>query len=95
MVGTPFSNWVKERVNARHAKIKEEEELGIEMDPEIGAKFKESQAISTSNGNSYNLCKASARRRRSKATLKESKRLESQRQSEIVTKLARIQEMEH
>ena len=42
-------------------------------------------------GSSNNLMKATARRRRGKAEIKEQRRAEEQKQSEIVRKLARIE----
>ena len=45
-------------------------------------------------GNSHNLLKVSAKRRRSKETIKEEKRLEAQRQREITAKLDRIAQLE-
>ena len=40
IVGTPFREWVKARVDERHLKIAEERQLLIEMDPEVGAVYK-------------------------------------------------------
>ena len=45
-------------------------------------------------GNLNHLMKASSKRRRGKAEIKEQKRAEAQQQSEIVRKLARIEELE-
>ena len=45
-------------------------------------------------GSSNNLMKATARRRRGKAEIKEQRRAEEQKQSEIVRKMARIDELE-
>ena len=42
-----FSKWVKERVDARHAKVIEQKDLGIMMDPDIAAIFKASTAVSS------------------------------------------------
>merc|ERR1712091_168034 len=35
LVGKPFDEWIDERVNARHEKRAEENNLNIQMDPEI------------------------------------------------------------
>ena len=35
IIGEQFAHWVEERVKERNAKIKEEREMGLEMDPEI------------------------------------------------------------
>ena len=45
-------------------------------------------------GSSNNLMKATARRRRGKAEIKEQQRTEDRKQKEIVKKLAQIEEME-
>ena len=45
-------------------------------------------------GTSNNLMKAGAKRRRSKAQIKEERQLESHRQREIVEKLSRIEQLE-
>ena len=42
-----FSKWVKDQVAARHAKVMEQKDLGIVMDPEIAAIFQASTAISS------------------------------------------------
>ena len=34
-VGEPFKKWVDARVGERHEKVKEKEELYVELDPEI------------------------------------------------------------
>ena len=39
VVGEPFGEWVKERVIARNAKIIDEQQLAIDLDPEIAAAF--------------------------------------------------------
>ena len=42
-----FSKWVKAQVAARHAKVIEQKNLGIMMDPEIAAIFQASTAVSS------------------------------------------------
>ena len=46
LVGKPFADWVKNKVNQRHSKVADERELHIEMDPEIAAIYQRSQAVS-------------------------------------------------
>ena len=46
MVGAPFRDWVNQQVNIRHAKVKDDRNMNIELDPEIFNVFKASQAIS-------------------------------------------------
>ena len=38
-VGEPFRKWVDARVGERHEKVKEKEELYVELDPEIAKVF--------------------------------------------------------
>ncbi len=45
-VGRPFEEWVNQRIEARHQRIAEDRDLNIELDPEIAALFKASNAIS-------------------------------------------------
>lgn len=53
IVGQPFRNWVIQKQNARHQKVADEKDMYIQMDPEIAAIYKQSQAVSTNNGSSY------------------------------------------
>ena len=46
LVGKPFELWVNQRIENRHAKIAEDRDLNIEMDPEIAAIFQASNAVS-------------------------------------------------
>ena len=66
LVGQPFRAWVDQLVDNRHEEIAESKQLYIEMDPEIAEIYNRSKAVSTSQGSSFNLMKASAKRRRSK-----------------------------
>ena len=45
LVGEPFKEWVEARVNERH-ELQREQDDQIEMDPEIAAIFKKSNATS-------------------------------------------------
>ena len=42
IVGKPFVDWVKSKVDQRHAKVADERELHIEMDPEIAVIYQKS-----------------------------------------------------
>ena len=75
-VGEPFRKWVDEKVGLRHEKVKEKEEMYVELDPEIAKVFRASKAVSTSNGRSYHMMKATATRRRTKEEIKREKELE-------------------
>ena len=94
IVGEAFKNWVDERVNVRHEKIKDDGKKMIEMDPEIAAIYQKSKAISTSNGKMYQLFKESAKPRRTKAEIKEARLQEDAEKLEIELKLKRFEEMQ-
>ena len=88
LIGQPFRAWVDRLVDSRHEEIAEQKQLYIEMDPEIASIYNQSKAVSTSQGSSFNLMKASAKRRRSKKQIEEEKKQEALRQAEIEQKLA-------
>ena len=46
IVGNQFSEWVKSQMQKRNDKIKAEQDMLIDMDPEIAAIFKASQSVS-------------------------------------------------
>ena len=46
MVGSPFAKWVEEQMVKRNEKIKAEQDMLIDMDPEIAEIFRSSQAVS-------------------------------------------------
>ena len=52
IVGRPFVDWVKTRVNERNAALIKDRNLGIAMDPAIAAAFHASTAVSVSASNS-------------------------------------------
>ena len=93
-VGDPFNKWVDERVGDRHEKVKEKEDMFVELDPELAKVFKESKAVSTNNGRSYHMMKSSAKPRRTKQEIKEAKAMEEARKLEIDLKLQRYEEMQ-
>lgn len=76
LIGQPFRAWVDRLVDTRHEEIAEQKQLFIEMDPEIANIYNQSKAVSTSQGSSFNLMKASAKRRRSKKQIEEEKKQE-------------------
>ena len=92
-VGNAFREWVDKRVGLRHEKVKDKEELYVELDPEIAKVFRASNAVSTSNGRSYHMMKATAKPRRTKEEIKRDKELEEARKLEIELKLERYEEM--
>ena len=93
-VGDTFKNWVDEKVDERHEKIKEDGNKMVEMDPELYESYKKSKAISTSNGNMHHLFKESTKPRRTKAEIKEARLQEAAEKLEIELKLKRLAEME-
>ena len=46
VVGQPFAVWVKSQMEKRNDKIKAEQDMLIDMDPEIAEIFKSSQSVS-------------------------------------------------
>ena len=87
IVGEPFRDWVQEKVNERHQKIKESKDMLVELDPEIAQIFQQSTSVSVSKGNSAMLMKMSAKRRRTKQEIIEEKRREMEKQADIEFKL--------
>ena len=94
LVGQPFRTWVDRLVDKRHHEIAEKRKLYIELDPEVAAIFNKSQAVSTSQGSSFNLMKASAKRRRSKKQIEEEKLQEELHQREVERKMQAFDEMQ-
>jgi hypothetical protein len=71
VVGDLFKQWVDGEISKRNDKIVEEQNLAINMDPEIYAAFKASNHVSVQNGASGYLMKASSSRRRTKTEITE------------------------
>ena len=46
MIGQPFQDWVDNRIAERNAKVTEDKNMSIAMDPEIAALFKASTSVS-------------------------------------------------
>ena len=46
IVGPPFAQWVKTQMEKRNDKIKSEQDMMIDMDPEIAEIFRASQSVS-------------------------------------------------
>ena len=61
IIGQPFQNWVNQRIERRNAKISSDQNLSIQMDPEIAELFKNSTSVSVSKGVSGNLMKETAK----------------------------------
>ena len=47
VVGKPFGEWVRERIEERNYKVAVEKNLLIQMDPEVAETFKKSTAVSS------------------------------------------------
>ena len=94
IVGAPFKDWVARMVDIRHEGVVDKKDMSILMDPEIAQIYSQSRAVSTSNGISYNLMKASAKRRRTKQEIKEQEEQEILEKAEIEDKVARFDLME-
>jgi hypothetical protein len=74
-VGEPFKVWVDDKIKERHAKIKDQQDMLVSLDPDIARIFSESTAVSVSKGNSANLFKISAQRRRTTQEIQLEKQL--------------------
>ena len=81
-------------MKARHKKVADERNLNIAMDAEIAKIYQASTAVSVSKGNSHNLMKMTAKRRRSRKQIEEEKLDEEMRLAEVEAKLARFAQME-
>ena len=46
VLGTAFTDWVKEQIEERNEAVKEKGEMNIELDPDIAAAFKASSSVS-------------------------------------------------
>ena len=58
-VGDPFKTWVDEEIAKRNNKLVQEQNLTIDMDPEVAAAFMASQHVSVQTGCSGQLMKVS------------------------------------
>ena len=60
LIGPVFKQWVDGEIEKRNQKILEDQDMVIDMDPDILAAFRASHHVSTQNGASGHLMKASA-----------------------------------
>jgi hypothetical protein len=93
IVGKPFKDWVDGKIKERHAKVKEQQDMLVSLDPDIARIFAESTAVSVSKGSSHHLMKASAQRRRTTQEIQLEKQLRIQKQAEIEKKLAELEKL--
>ena len=47
VVGTQFSDWVRQQIDERNEKLTSDHNLNIELDPEIAAAFRASSQVSS------------------------------------------------
>ena len=66
----------------------------INMDPEVASIFTQSTSVSTSKGNSSNLMRAGARRRRTRAEIEEERLREQDEKNAVFEKLEMIEKMQ-
>ena len=71
VVGEPFSNFVRERIEHRNEKLTDRNDLNVEVDPEILDVIRRSTNVSTQVGCSAHLLKVGSKRRRTKAEIEE------------------------
>lgn len=64
------------------------------MDPEVAQVFRNSTAVSTANGSSFQMMKMTAVRRRGKQEILDAKAAEARKQAEIEAKLAKYEQYE-
>ena len=76
VIGNPFSDFIRERVNERNESLAERRDLNVEIDAEFLDVIRASSAVSTTKGNSAMLCKVGSKRRRTKAEMDEFKSLQ-------------------
>ena len=76
IVGDEFSKWVDKMIDQRNKKVKEENNMMIDMDEDIAKVFRESTSVSLAKGNSAHLMKISSKRRRTKREIEEEKQEE-------------------
>ena len=94
LVGEPFSKWVDGRVNARNEKILNEQDLLIEMDPELAGIFRQSTSMSLTKGTASHLMKMSSKRRRPRKQIQEEKRQEKIQKLEVERKIQQYDQLE-
>ena len=46
VMGTVFTDWVKEKIDERNEEVKEKGDMHIELDPDVAEAFKNSTAVS-------------------------------------------------
>ena len=46
VMGTVFTDWVKERIDQRNKEVKDKNDMNIELDPDIAEAIKNSTAVS-------------------------------------------------
>ena len=46
VLGTTFTNWVKEQIEARNEEVREKKDMNIELDADVAAAFTASTSVS-------------------------------------------------
>ena len=73
MIGEPFVNFVRSRVEFRNDSLALRHDMNVEIDPEIMDIIMGSTAMSTQKGSSAHLLKVGSKRRRTRAEIEEIK----------------------
>ena len=94
IIGQPFSEFVKERMNERNEQLAERQDLNIEIDPQILSVIQNSSQISTTAGSSYALLKAGSKRKRSRADMAEARLMQESQLADLEERESRIRELE-
>lgn len=71
VIGSDFTDWIKRCVSTRNVSMAEKRDMNVQIDPEILAVIRASNAVSTQKGSSAALLKIGSKRRRTKAELDE------------------------
>ena len=76
VIGSEFSDWVRERIEMRNEELANRQDLNIEIDQEFFEIIKNSTAVSTTTGSSAHLLRIGNKRRRTRAEIEEFRQLQ-------------------
>ena len=93
ILGDEFSKWVDKKIDQRNKKVKEENNMMIDMDEDIAKVFRESTSVSLTKGNSAHLMKISSKRRRTKREIEEEKQEDLLQKVEFAKKMQEFEQL--
>ena len=94
IVGAPFGDFVRERIEARNTGLADRRDLNVAIDPEILQVIQASTAVSTQAGSAAHLLKVGSKRRRTKAEVEEFRAMQADQMQVIASRDARIEELQ-